>query len=226
MLGVVITNRCIVGFGNILWIADIGTFFGILYIISAAKHSIFMHIFNLVSSAIIAATDFIQHVYFNGIMISCFFCPLMILGIIRWKKNEKKDQTKNLQKLSKKNWIIISSIFACALPTIILILWKLNSNLFYLDALASSFTLIMFILSSSMYIEQFYAAIIADLFLIAMYTVLTIQNLNNVPFLFMNIIYTILNVIALFNWRRLYKKQNENLAVSETTQENAVEKTE
>ena len=132
----------------------------------------------------------------------------LTFGIIKWKKNEKVDKTRNLKQLSLKNlffvflcYIVVSVVFA-------IILYYLNGNLFYLDAIYSAGCAIGLIFSSRAFIDQFYIYIFADVFGLTMYIMLTIQNINNITMIFTSLIFIIGNFIGLLNWRKLLKEQN------------------
>ena len=222
-LAVIVANRCLVGFGNIIWLADLGSIFGILYVIYGAKHSILMHVFNFFSTMFIAVTNFIQRVYFSAFFAALIAIPLIVWGFFKWRSNEKVDYTKNVQKLTKRGYVISALIFAVALPVIIVVLWKLNTNLFYLDALYASFCFVGLVLSSHMYIEQFFTFLIADIFQFSLYLMLTIQNINNLSYLLMTCVFIAFNIISIVNWVKIYgeqhKETNEELIEEEKVQE-------
>ncbi len=212
----IIINRAINGFGNILWIADFGSIFGVLYSIFATRHSILMHVFNFISTIFIATTSLLQHIYFNAVFCFAVSAPLILLGIINWKRNDKKDKNKNLKALSKRGKIIFPITLIAVLPVIMVVLWKLNSNLFYLDAINTSLCFIGLMLSSQMYYEQFYVFLVANIVGIVMNSILCTQNLNNIVYVLMNIVYFISTIISIINWKKLYSQQQNSLQEGET----------
>ena len=203
----IIINRAINGFGNILWIADFGSIFGVLYSIFATRHSILIFI---------ATTSLLQHIYFNAVFCFAVSAPLILLGIINWKRNDKKDKNKNLKALSKRGKIIFPITLIAVLPVIMVVLWKLNSNLFYLDAINTSLCFIGLMLSSQMYYEQFYVFLVANIVGIVMNSILCTQNLNNIVYVLMNIVYFISTIISIINWKKLYSQQQNSLQEGET----------
>ncbi len=213
----IVTNRCFVGFGSILWIADIGTLFGVLNIIYTAKHTVWGLIFNTISSAFIVTTSLIQHVWFNATITLAINIPFLIVGTIKWFMNEKKHkEEKNLKVMSKKNFWLLNFllIIVCAIFTVIL--YFLNGNLFYLDALFTSLCLLGVILSSNMYREQFYYFIAGNLVGAIMFAIMSFQTLNNLPYVFLLTIDFIVAIKGLVNWTKLWKiqeqKKQENIA--------------
>lgn len=208
----VVTNRCIVGFKNILWIADIGTICGVLNIVNTAKHNVWGLIFNAISSAFIATAAIIQHVWLNAAVTLLINIPFLIVGIFKWKKHEKENhEEKNLKVMKKKNLILLTLLLLVVDAIFTVILYYLNGNLFYLDAFFTSLCMVGVILSSNMYKEQFYFFIVANFIGMVMYTILTTQNINNMPYILLLTIDFIVAIKGAINWTRLEKIQKEQL---------------
>lgn len=208
----VVTNRCIVGFGNILWIADIGTICGVLNIVNTAKHNVYGLIFNVISSAFIVATAIIQHVWLNATITLFVNIPFLIVGIIKWKKHERENQEeKNLKVMNKKKFVLLLVLLAVVDVIFTVVLYYLKGNLFYLDAFFTSLCMVGVILSSNMYKEQFHYFITANFIGMIMYTILATQNINNIPYVLLLTIDFIVAIKGLVNWSKLEKIQNEKL---------------
>jgi len=208
-LCIIIVNRFINGFHKILWLCDFSSIFGITNAIFAAKHKIQSLIFNLLSTLILIITNTYQHIWLNAFTCLFICTPVLILGIIKWRKNEEKGN-QNLNTLSKKTNIIAWSSYILVSILFIFILKALNGNLYILDAFYSAGCVFGVILSSFAYINQFEFFIFANIFGIIMYVLLTIQNINNLPIAFMTIIYLILNIVSYINWRKLRKEMHKN----------------
>lgn len=199
----IIINRLIVGFDNILWIVDISSFFSILYIIFTAKHAVWGLVFDLLASSILAVANYIQHLWLNLTVCVLICIPNLTAGIFNWKKNERIDNSKNLKHFSKKNLFFVFLVYFLVSIIFSVILYFLKGNLFYLDALYSAGCAIGVILSSFAFIDQFYIYIVADVFGLTMYSMLTIQNINNITMIFTSFIFIIGDIIGLINWKRL-----------------------
>ena len=207
---VIVVNRVFVGFSNILWIADIGTFCGILNVINTAKHNVWGLIFNFISSGFIVATSIIQHICLTASITLCISMPMLLIGIINWRKNVKTNhEEKNLKTMSRKNLLLITLLLIAIDAIFTVILYYLNGNIFYLDAGVTSCCLVAIILTSKMYLEQFYFFIIGNAFGIAMYTMLSFQNTNNIPYAFLFLVDFIVVIVGLFNWKRLNNEKKE-----------------
>ena len=209
-LAFVITNRCFMGFDSILWIADFGTIFGVLNIIYTAKHSIWGLIFNAISSAFLVTTSLIQHVWFNATITLLINIPFLIVGTIKWKIHEKEHkEEKNLKVMKTKNFLLLTGLLIVVSAIFTVALYYLNGNLFYLDALFTSLCLLGVVLSSNMYKEQFYYFIAGNFVGVVMYSILSLQTLNNIPYVFLLTIDFIVAIKGLVNWTRLWKIQEQ-----------------
>ena len=209
---VIIVNRIFVGFKNILWIADIGTICGVLNVIYTAKHSVFGLIFNAISSSFIVATSIIQHVWLTAFITLFISIPFLIVGIFNWNKNQKNnEEEKNLKTMRKNSLILLISSLIVVDAIFTIILYFLKGNLFYLDAIVSSCCLMGIILSSKMFLEQFYFFIPGNFCGIIMYSLLSTQNINNLPYAFLFIIDFIVVIMGLVNWKKLVRiKQSKS----------------
>ena len=212
---VIITNRAIAGFKNILWIADFGSIFGIIYIVCKAKHNIFEFILNICSTIFLGVTSIMQHLWLTGAICVIVSIPCQIMGIVNWIRNKKNDKTKNLQKLSKKVLLILCGVCLALTAGFAGLLWYLDGTLFYLDAIYSATFLIGIILASRCYIDQFYFFIPCNTLGVVMYGILCAQNINNLPLALLNLVFTITIILGYFNWRKLIKKQNEEIKAKE-----------
>lgn len=210
---IIAVNRIINGFDSILWICDISSIFSVLNIIFNAKHTIWGLVFNFVATLFIAATDVIQHIWLNAFICIVINAPMLLFGIIRWRKNAKNNnESKNLNSLSKKWKIIVWSIFAICSVGFIFVLKALGGNLYVFDAVYSIGCVIGVILCSFAYIDQFQIFTVANLFGFTMYIMLTIQNPNNLSLIFTSVIYLIMNIVGYFNWRKIIKSQKAEAA--------------
>lgn len=211
-MAIIITNRILVGFGSILWIADLGSIFGILYVIFMAKHSILGFVFNILATLVISATSFIQHVWLNAFVCVAISLPNLVFGLVMWIKNKKQNrEDQNLKNMSKKWFYIWWGITLGVSAIFTVVLWLIGGNLFYIDGAFSAMCVVGVILSSRMYIQQYHFFIPANVLGVALYVVLTLQSLNNLPYVITNIIYTIVSVMGLFNWKKLNNKNQENM---------------
>lgn len=203
-MAIIITNRVLMGFASILWIADLGSIFGILYVIFMAKHSVFGFVFNILATLVISITSFIQQVWLNAFVCVVISLPNLVFGLVMWIKNKKQNnEQQNLKVMAKKGFCIWWGITLGVAAIFTVVLWLINSNLFYIDGAFSAMCVVGVILSSRMYIQQYHFFIPANILGVALYVCLTLQSLNNLPYVITNIIYTIVSIMGLLNWKKL-----------------------
>lgn len=209
LFAVVVTNRVINGFSNILWLVDICSILSFLSVIFMAEHSWYGFLFNILSTMVLIAVDIIQHIWLNTAICVCVSIPFLTYGLIRWKKNQKNGkEEKNLNKLSWKMRLAVCGIYAVLSVAFIFLLKALGGNLYILDAMYSVGCVVGLILCAGAYIEQFLVFALANIFGFVMYVFLSIQNINNLSLIIIIFISIVGNIIGFFNWRKL-SKQNE-----------------
>lgn len=210
-LSLILTNRIITGFNGILVLSDVASIFGIIYIVFNSKNSVWGLLFNLISTIFIAITSFYQHIWLNGIICTCINIPMFIFGIITWKRKLAKQTSKvRINRLSKRNFLFVFLGYLVVSVAFLFILKSLNGNLYYLDAFYSVGSVFGVVLCSLAFIEQFLIFNIANIFGITMYGILCFSNLNNLPLLFVSLIYFIGNIISICNWIRILKRENND----------------
>lgn len=220
-IAIVVVNRSIIGFNNLLWICDISSIFSVLNIIFTAKHTIWGLVFNFIATLLIATTDIIQHIWLNAFICIVINAPMLLYGIIRWRKNAKNENaSKNLNSLSKKMKIVVWGLFAACSVGFIFLLKALGGNLYIYDAFYSCGCVIGVILCSFAFIDQFPIFTVANVFGLIMYIMLTIQNPNNLTLIFNAIIFLIMDIIGYINWRKIMKTEsvNKTKETAETTE--------
>lgn len=205
-LVVLVTNRALNGFTSLLWLADFASLFGVIYVVLIAKHNFWGLVFNLLSSILLVFINIYQKIYFTGLVCLCISIPSIIFAIINWKREDKQGKD-NLNVLTSKGKIISWLLYLVVAIIFGTILYFLNGNLFYLDALYSAGITVGLILCARAYIDQFAIFIVADIFAIIMYLILCVQNLNNISLLFMVFIFEIVSIKAHFNWKSLLKNK-------------------
>lgn len=210
-LTIILTNRIITGFDGIMVLSDLASIFAIGYIIFNSKNSVWGLAFNIVSTIFVAITSFYQHIWLNGAICVCINIPMFIFGIITWKKKLAKQSSKiRINRLSKRNLTLVFLGYAAVSVGFLFALRALGGNIYYLDAIYSAGSVIGVILCSYAFIDQFYIFYIANLAGISMYSILCFQNLNNLPLLFMNIMFMAGAIIGNINWVRLSRQDKEN----------------
>ena len=99
-------------------IAVISAFCGILYTIITGKGKISCYFFGLSGSWCYVWLSFLNSLWGNMLLYLCYYIPMQILGIFKWKKHLKKD-TKEIVKTRLSNKNRITLLFIGVLGSII-----------------------------------------------------------------------------------------------------------
>ncbi|MCL2771231.1 MAG: nicotinamide riboside transporter PnuC [Firmicutes bacterium] len=208
----VVAMRLRNGFGNILWIADISTLFGVAYAIFLAKGRFIAFPLNIISTIILGVISVMQAVWLNGVLTLLIALPMTTLAMFNYKKNqigEGEAAEPTVKRLSAKQLMYLLPAMLGAIVALMLLLYYVGGNVWYLDALVFVTTATALVLLSNQYLEMFHFFLLANAFNIAMFIMLSFQNINNMSMLFLFGVFTITNAIGLYNWLRMYRRQQE-----------------
>lgn len=152
--------------------------------------------------------SFINHQYGEGILNLVYNLPLYCFTIWNLFFRKKESSQKFIGSLKKNHWLIVIFLIPSVTFGYGYILKILNSNLPFINAMATSFSIIASFLASRLIKEQWifwigYSAISIYIW------IFNFTNTGDTGLLYfsLNIIYVILNLKGLFTWYKLYKKQ-------------------
>lgn len=197
----ILSKSTILGFSTFLT--------GMIGAILTAKGKMIMYAFAIYNSIAYAYVCYQAGLYGNTIFQIIFFLPLLIMGLIKWKKNmNKENNTVKMKQMTAKNLTITISI--CALTIVILgfILSKIHSqNTPYLDAYTNIINLVAILLSSLRYKEQWTFFFVLDIVALIMWILRLIDGNIEAPTMIVLFSAYIINCIYGFvNWSRGSKK--------------------
>ncbi len=104
-------------------IAVLSSICGILYTIIAGKGKVSCYFFGLAGSGCYITLAFLNALWGNALLYLCYYIPMQILGIFKWKKHLKSDTAEIIKsKLSYKNrlFFVLVSFVGCFLSIYIL----------------------------------------------------------------------------------------------------------
>ena len=135
--------------------AVINAFCGILYTIIAGKGKISCYFFGLLGSSCYIWLSFKNALWGNMLLYLCYYIPMQVTGIFKWKKHLKND-TKEIIKIKLANnerlKIFFFAITGCIL--IILILYYFNDKSPIIDGITTFLSIIGMYLTVKRAIEQ------------------------------------------------------------------------
>lgn len=188
-------------------IAVISAFCGILYTIIAGKGKISCYFFGLSGSWCYVWLSFINALWGNMLLYLCYYIPMQILGIFKWKKHLKKD-TKEIVKtrLSNKNRIIL--LFIGVLGSIItsIILYYFHDKSPIADGITTFLSVLGMYLTVRRAIEQWVVWMIVNGISALMWINLVLQGIKTYSTVIMWVVYFVLAIYFYFEWKKVLNK--------------------
>lgn len=188
-------------------IAVISAFCGILYTIIAGKGKISCYFFGLSGSWCYVWLSFINALWGNMLLYLCYYIPMQILGIFKWKKHLKKD-TKEIVKtrLSNKNRIIL--LFIGVLGSIItsIILHYFHDKSPIADGITTFLSVLGMYLTVRRAIEQWVVWMIVNGISALMWVNLVLHGTKTYSTVIMWVVYFVLAIYFYFEWKKVLNK--------------------
>ena len=179
-----------------------GAILGILYIIFSVKQNILTWPTGLLTSLLYIVV-FYNSKFYAGMGLQAYYVVVSIYGWFYWLRG-KQTETKNVpvRKTSAKLWrkIIVSSIFIYLLILLILLKFT-DSDIPYLDSLATALSIVATWMLARKYIEHWLIWIFVDILSSALYVY---KNLWPTVVLFL--IYTVMAYLGYIEWLKDFKK--------------------
>lgn len=185
--------------------ALISSLFGIIAAIFNIKNNRLAFIFFALYACSYGIIAFINHNYGEGILNVLYNTPLYAFTIYKFffSKKNRESNTK-IKSLNYKEWIIISIVIPLVAIGYGFILSRLeNSNLPYINALATGFAVISSLLASKRCKEQWYFWMGYAFVLIYIW----MNSQGEKVYLILNCFYVINNSLGLYLWIKAYKKE-------------------
>lgn len=188
-------------------IAVISAFCGILYTIIAGKGKISCYFFGLSGSWCYVWLSFINALWGNMLLYLCYYIPMQILGIFKWKKHLKKD-TKEIVKtrLSNKNRIIL--LFIGVLGSIItsIILHYFHDKSPIADGITTFLSVLGMYLTVRRAIEQWVIWMVVNGISALMWINLVLHGIKTYSTVIMWVVYFVLAIYFYFEWKKVLNK--------------------
>ena len=185
--------------------AIMSSVFGIIAAVLNIKNNRYAFFFFALYASSYGIIAFINHNYGEGILNLFYNTPLYIFTIYNLFFSKKvKEGNSSIKALSSKEWIIIAIIIPLVSVVYGFVLSRFeNSNLPYINALATGFAIISSFLASRRNKDQWYFWI--GYALVVVYIWLYSQGER--VYLFLNIFYLLNNSLGLYLWMKAYKKE-------------------
>lgn len=196
---------------SLLWgdsvLAIFSSLTGIISVVLCAKGKIENYAFGLIN-AITYAYICYQANIFGETMYNILMIPMIIIGIISWKKNMEDDNSEvKARNLTPVGWIIliIGSIAAVAVYSFILNL--IGGEFALVDATSTTFSVIATILMLARYSEQWVMWIVVNVVSVILWALAFASGEGSgITYLVMWIAYLFNSVYGYVNWRKMAQK--------------------
>ena len=188
-------------------IAVISAFCGILYTIIAGKGKISCYFFGLSGSWCYVWLSFINALWGNMLLYLCYYIPMQILGIFKWKKHLKKD-TKEIVKTKLSNKNRITLLFIGVLGSIItsIILHYFHDKSPIADGITTFLSVLGMYLTVRRAIEQWVVWMIVNGISALMWINLVLHGTKTYSTVIMWVVYFVLAIYFYFEWKKVLNK--------------------
>lgn len=137
-----------------------------------------------------------------------FSFPIQLLTFIRWNKN-KRGQSTELRKLTRKQQVLIAVGFVAALAVMWIVLPLIGSEYVFLDSVTNLLGILIYFLTMFAYVEYTFLMIINGVIGTALYVTMLNETPETATYLIFSVYSFICIVFAFFEARKLYKIQQE-----------------
>ncbi len=187
-------------------IALISAICGISYTILAGKGKISCYLFGLLGTFCYSYISYKNALYGNLILYMCYYFPMQVLGIFRWRRHLKPDSGEIIKTKLIMRDKILYLISAVVLSIIAYFILKyLNDKSPVVDAVTSVFSIFGLILTVKRCIEQWYVWFLVNVLSTFMWIEAYYHGSNCFATILMWSVYVILAVYFYIVWRRELK---------------------
>lgn len=180
---------------------------GTISVVLCAKGKIENYAFGLFQAVTYAYICFQSHIY-GEVMYNILMVPMIIIGIISWRKNmaEGNEEVK-ARNLTLKGWIILIVGSVAAVAGYSLILKLLGGSFALIDATSTTLSVIATILMLARYSEQWVMWVIVNVVSVVLWTMALLEgDMGAVTLVVMWSAYLFNSVYGYINWRKMAKE--------------------
>ena len=187
-------------------LALISSICGICYTILAGKGKIYCYFIGMIGTFCYSYLSFKNAFYGNFLLYFCYYLPMEIIGIFKWKKHLKTNSSEIIKSsLSKKERIIYTSLTILTTIVFAYALFLIGDKNPIIDAIATIFSITGMLLTVKRCIEQWYIWIIVNALSLIMWLGAYLDGSNSLALVFMWLTYLILGFYFLYQWKKEIK---------------------
>lgn len=176
---------------------------GILYTIIAGKGKISCYLFGLLGSGCYIWLSFSNALWGNMLLYLCYYIPMQVLGIFKWKKHLHKDSKEIIKtQLSFKKRMKYSIIGVLGCLSTILILTYFNDKSPIIDGITTFLSILGMYFTVKRYIEQWMIWIVVNGLSFVMWLNIVLHGAKTISTVIMWGTYFILAVYFYKEWKK------------------------
>ena len=190
-------------------IAVISALCGISYTFLAGKGKISCYLFGVTGSGFYAYLSFINALWGNLILYLCYYIPMQILGIFRWRKHlNKNSQEIEKTKLSTRSRVVLVTLLFFASVITILVLKYFNDSNPIIDGVTSILSVAGMYLTVRRAIEQWIIWLVVNFLTAIMWIEVLMQGEKVYATVIMWVVYFLFAIYFYIKWRKELAKNN------------------
>lgn len=188
-------------------IAIINAICGVLYTVLAGKGKIYCYYFGLGGSSCYSYLSFQNSLFGNLLLYMCYYIPMQILGIFKWKKNlkENSDEIVKDQLSTKSRVILFSSLTIISIITSF-VLKHFGDSQPFMDAITTIFSIAGMYLTVKRCIEQWLVWIVVNSLSLFMWINVVLNGTKAYATVVMWAFYLLAGIYFYFTWKKELNK--------------------
>lgn len=178
---------------------------GVIYVFNNIFENKYGQFFGVVNSLLYGIIMYNNGVYGTSIY-SIFYCiPMQIYTFFTWGKDKTGKDKLTISKYTNIQRLCVILIITTVIALYTVIAARLNVQFALVDGISIILGVVGMYLTSKKKIEQWYAFIISNIAMIALWSVKCVENITNIPMLVMWLVYIINNIYGLYTWNKKMK---------------------
>lgn len=171
---------------------------GVIYVLFNAKGIKYSFLFGIINALTYGIILVMEKMYGSACYNLLYVLPMLIYGYFKVSKEKEF----KINRLENNVRIYIAGVFITLVVGIAIILKIFGGNLVVLDSISTIGGFLAVFLLSNRYIEQWPVFILVNIAGVITWSILTFENILNLPMLLTWIIYTINSVYGQITWLR------------------------
>ena len=161
----------------------------------------------MIGTLIYAYLAFKNSLFGNLILYGCYYFPMEIIGILKWKRHLKKDtHVINKTQLDKNSKILYFGLAFALTLLVTIILKKIGGSAPFMDSFTTVFSIFGMLLTVKRCVEQWYIWLVVNALSTIMWIQAYINGSNCLATVIMWVTYFILAIYFLVEWQKELKK--------------------